>query len=291
MTGTTGSARHEAERLVAALLARASQGGRDGESGLGDMLTGVVGQFFSGTGAQQHKSSTGWATGTAECCVCPICRAIAALRDPTPETAERLAAGAGDLATGVASMMRAFSTIAGATGSRPKPKTAPRREPTPDQAWSTATRAGEGPVAPARPDENADPWGAATHSPAAPGPGESAAGGPESSAEAGREAGARPGAHAAAEAASTGGRRPAAASGGTGPRTEESDPDVAKHTRRRDADPWAAAVANYAKEDSPRKTGVVGSGSVDHDVSARGTPAAAEDHGNRPGDDAPGDVV
>lgn len=289
MTGTTGSARQEAERLVAALLARASQGGRDGDGGLGDMLTGVVGQFFSGTGSQQHKSSTGWATGTAECCVCPICRAIAALRDPTPETAERLAAGAGDLATGVASMMRAFSTIAGATATKPKPKTAPRPEPTPDQAWSTATRAGERPVAPAKVDENTDPWGAATRSPAG----------------AGHEAGARPEACAAAEAASTGGRRPAAASGGADPRTEESDgvigsphprseesdSDVAKHTRRRDADPWAAAVANYAKEDSPRKTGVVGSGSVDHDVSARGTPAAAEDHGNRPGDDAPGDVV
>ncbi|MFI7597657.1 hypothetical protein [Actinoplanes sp. NPDC049681] len=291
MTGTTGSARQEAERLVAALLAMASQG--RGEGGLGDMLTGVAGQFFSGTGSQQHKSSTGWATGTAECCVCPICRAIAALRDPTPETAERLATGAGDLAAGVASMMRAFSTIAGASGSRPKPKTAPRPEPTPDQAWSTATRAGEGPVAPAQPDETADPWGAATRSPA---PTRGPAG-------AGHEAGARAGGRAAAEAASTGGRRPAAASGGPLSRTEKADSvnggplpraeesDVAKHTRRRDADPWAAAVANYAKEDSPGETGVVGSRSVDHDVSARGTPAAAEDHGSRPGDDAPGDVV
>jgi hypothetical protein len=51
----------------------------------------------------------GLATGSDECCICPICRVIAAIRDPSPEFAERLATGAGDLAAGVAEILRAFS--------------------------------------------------------------------------------------------------------------------------------------------------------------------------------------
>ncbi|MFC6020517.1 hypothetical protein ACFP2T_30645 [Plantactinospora solaniradicis] len=60
----------------------------------------------------------GFATGSPECCVCPVCRSIAALRDPSPEFAERLATGAGDFAAGVASLLRAFSSVAGNTGNR-----------------------------------------------------------------------------------------------------------------------------------------------------------------------------
>ncbi|GAA4253857.1 hypothetical protein GCM10022255_056270 [Dactylosporangium darangshiense] len=73
--------REEAERLVAAALAAASMAAR---------------------------STAGFATGSAECCVCPLCKAIAAARDPDPDFAERLATGAGDLAAGVASVLRAF---------------------------------------------------------------------------------------------------------------------------------------------------------------------------------------
>jgi hypothetical protein len=75
--------REEAERLVATALA---------------------------TLAMATRGATGFATGSAECCVCPVCKAIAAARDPDPEFAERLAAGAGDLASGVASVLRAFSS-------------------------------------------------------------------------------------------------------------------------------------------------------------------------------------
>lgn len=74
--------REEAERLVAAALAAASMAAR---------------------------STAGFATGSAECCVCPLCKAIAAARDPDPQVAERLATGAGDLAEGVASFLRTFS--------------------------------------------------------------------------------------------------------------------------------------------------------------------------------------
>jgi hypothetical protein len=73
--------REEAERLVATALAAVSMAA---------------------------NGAAGFATGSAECCVCPVCKAIAAARDPDPEFAERLAAGAGDLAAGVASVLRAF---------------------------------------------------------------------------------------------------------------------------------------------------------------------------------------
>ena len=95
--------REEAERLVAAALAAVSMAAR---------------------------STTGFATGSAECCVCPLCKAIAAARDPDPDLAERLATGAGDLAAGVASVLRAFAP--------PRPA-AREREGGPD-AWRAATK-------------------------------------------------------------------------------------------------------------------------------------------------------
>ena len=312
----TGSAREEAERLVAALLAKAAQ--RD----LGDLL-----RSFSGTGSQQHNRSTGWATGTAECCVCPVCRAIAAVREPTPHTAERLATGAGDLATGVAGMLRAFSTIAGVTSPKPQPRPAARPGPTPDQAWSAATDHTPVPQPPV--DANADPWGAATRSPAPESPAEpdpvhdevaanpaepvpvlpvdenadpwgaatrSPAPRPER-----HEAVARPAGPAATESASTMSEDAGPAVVRAEPRTEESDvvkptrgrkTDIGDATpRNRPADPWAAAVADDANRVSRGKTGVAGTGSVDHDVAAHETPAPAEDRGTRAGDDAPGDAV
>jgi hypothetical protein len=75
--------REEAERLVAAALAAVSMAA---------------------------NSTAGFATGSAECCACPLCRAIAAARDPDPQLAERLATGAGDIAAGVASFLRNFNS-------------------------------------------------------------------------------------------------------------------------------------------------------------------------------------
>ncbi|WP_433126023.1 hypothetical protein ACQPWW_25450 [Micromonospora sp. CA-240977] len=112
MGGTDpGSAREEAERLVATLLAGArlaSAGSAGGAFGsLGGVLAGVLGHSIDSDGRPGVGGA--FATGSAECCVCPVCRGIAALRDPSPEFAERLATGAGDLAAGVASLLRAFS--------------------------------------------------------------------------------------------------------------------------------------------------------------------------------------
>jgi hypothetical protein len=99
--------RDEAERLVAAALAAVSMAA---------------------------QSTAGFATGSAECCVCPLCKAIAAARDPDPEFAERLASGVGDLAAGVASVLRAFGT----RQTQAPPENA-------DDVWHTATARGSEP--------------------------------------------------------------------------------------------------------------------------------------------------
>src|SRR6266540_3752729 len=165
-----GTAREEAERLVATVLAMAAQSGLGGAPGdrdhdhdheddtlsgtarrlgeglsaIGDTVAGFVGHLTgaSGGGSGAHswtmgtqtiggRAMVGWATGSAECCVCPLCRVIASLRDPSPETAERLATGAGDFATGVASLLRAFSAMTSNT--RPRKPASPGR-PAPDPA-------------------------------------------------------------------------------------------------------------------------------------------------------------
>lgn len=74
-----GTAREEAEKLVATVLAVA---------------------------AMAANANPSLSNGSAECCVCPFCKVIAAVRDPDPEMVERIATGAGDLAAGFASFMR-----------------------------------------------------------------------------------------------------------------------------------------------------------------------------------------
>lgn len=168
--GTTdpGSAREEAERLVAMLLATAKLAAATPGAGpwgpLGGILSGVLGHSPGGTGAGDGASDrsgtgAGFATGSPECCACPVCRGIAALRDPSPEFAERLATGAGDLAAGVASLLRAFApaepggptATGGSAGAaagdhvwREATRTGHDSQPAPEQdVWSAATR-GEG---------------------------------------------------------------------------------------------------------------------------------------------------
>src|SRR5262245_11357802 len=84
MTEEHDPIRDEAQRLVAAALAAVSV-------------------------AANGLTAAHVSTGTPECCICPICRVIAAMRDPSPEVADRLAAGAADLAVGVASMLRSLA--------------------------------------------------------------------------------------------------------------------------------------------------------------------------------------
>jgi hypothetical protein len=100
--------RDEAERLVAAALAALS----------------VASRTLPGFAA---RAGEGFATGSPECCVCPVCKTIAAMREPNPEFAERLATGAADLAVGVASLLRSLS----------RPTTRPSSDE--DDAWHEAT--------------------------------------------------------------------------------------------------------------------------------------------------------
>ncbi|WP_030488909.1 hypothetical protein [Micromonospora chokoriensis] len=179
-----GSAREEAERLVATLLAgaRLASVGSAGDAlgSLGGMLSGVLGHSAGPDG----RSGVGgaFATGSPECCVCPVCRGIAALRDPSPEFAERLATGAGDFAAGVASLLRAFSPAEPPATSPFEPAAAPSApasstpaastddvlpEPTPsapstgagdDHVWRDATRTGHD----SQPAPERDVWSVAT---------------------------------------------------------------------------------------------------------------------------------
>jgi hypothetical protein len=164
--------REEAERLVAAALAAASFALRG--AGAGGPLAGLAERFLGGGHA---PSGSPIATGTPECCVCPVCRAIAALRDPSPELALRLASGASDVASGITTILRAVNSAT----ARPAQ---PRRDRPPDAGatWRAATRdenyrsvpepAGSGSDATAGPGDagpwaadagDADPWHAATH--------------------------------------------------------------------------------------------------------------------------------
>ncbi|MFI9640174.1 hypothetical protein ACIG87_08905 [Micromonospora sp. NPDC051925] len=167
-----GSAREEAERLVATLLATARLASAGVGSGagpwgpLGGIVSSVLGHSADAsrpTGGT-HRAD-GFGTGSAECCICPVCRAIATLRDPSPEFAERLATGAGDLAAGIASLMRAFGAPRAGEASHGTPGDASAAAgpagPTDsdaDHVWREATRSGhDSASAPER-----DVWSAAT---------------------------------------------------------------------------------------------------------------------------------
>jgi hypothetical protein len=224
------AARSEAERLVATVLAMAEQGGAGPDlplSGTDALHTvaDVVGRLAGG------RRGGAWATGDPECCVCPVCRAIAAARHPTPENAARLASSAGDLATGVASALRAVSTLAGAGSPR---RRSPRRPasppPPPGDAWSTATRSAT--VAPAadRPSAAADRPPAASPAADRPSPASPAADRPSPASSA---------ADRPSPAASAADRPSPAASAGPAPDVPGTRPAPLPSSA---ADPWAAAT-------------------------------------------------
>jgi hypothetical protein len=126
-----GTAREEAERLVASAIGavslvarrigRTSRGpvsssplGEALPPGFGPLADALVDSARSAFGLGQPEYRV--ANGSPECCVCPVCRAIAAMRDPSPQAAERLATGAGDLAAGVASFLRAVAGAGAGAG-------------------------------------------------------------------------------------------------------------------------------------------------------------------------------
>lgn len=108
------TARHEAERLVAAGLAALSTaadriGAPTRERG-GTAAAGydAIGDILFGRAKQRHRV----ANDSAACCQCPVCKLISAARDPDPVIAERIAHGAGALAENAARVLR---TVVGPT--------------------------------------------------------------------------------------------------------------------------------------------------------------------------------
>jgi hypothetical protein len=142
--------RTEAERLVATGLAAMSmaadrigaptreRGGAAAASfdALGDML-------FGPAGHRQHSV----ANDSPACCRCPVCRVIAAARQPSPTFAEKLATGVGFMAEGAARVLRGVAGAASGAASAARPASSP---------------------APAPPPAEPDPWAAATTEPPAP---------------------------------------------------------------------------------------------------------------------------
>ncbi len=296
MAGETGSAREEAERLVAAVLAMAGGKGqdenpggtsaalRDGLGNLGDTLTGLVNQITGAPEGQEpagRHTTYGWSTGSRECCVCPICRLIAGTRDPNPNTAERLATGAGDMAMGVASLMRGLSAVTSVV--KPivmppaKPAARPSRPaaspPDPDTAWSAATRTTREPDTEPAPDEDESPWAAATRAEArqAEEAREAARRAEQARAAAEARVAAEAGAAAEAWAAEQAGEARVAAEAREAARRAEAAPVTppAAKAPRAGQDVWAAATSADAAE-------VTATGDVAHDDAGDEAPHAAD---------------
>lgn len=172
----TGSVREEAERLVAAALAAASVAAR-GLVRTANPLSGVAdaAERLLAGGGPGHV-----ATGSPECCVCPLCRAIAAVRDPSPQVALKLATGAADLASNVTGVLRTVGDlVSGPPAPRREPASGrepadrPRTAADPGVIWRMATASGEAApgggaaagqrsTAPEDGQEPDDPWHAAT---------------------------------------------------------------------------------------------------------------------------------
>jgi hypothetical protein len=160
-----GSAREEAERLVAVAFGAASSAAR-GLVRAANPLSGVAdaAERLLAGGGPGHV-----ATGSPECCVCPLCRGIAAVRDPDPRLALKLAGSAADLASTVVDALR---VVGDAVSRPPAPRTAgagapdavrrPRTAPDPDITWRMATATKPDPGDPLPGDEPDDPWHAAT---------------------------------------------------------------------------------------------------------------------------------
>jgi hypothetical protein len=123
--------RDEAEKLVAAAIAAVSMAARS-LGGPGSRLGGA------------------FATGTPECCVCPVCRVVAAMRDPNPDLAEKLSAGAGEL-----------RTLSRGGDGRAHERDTDEATREGDEFWEALRRRARGGA------DEADPWHAATTSPPA----------------------------------------------------------------------------------------------------------------------------
>ncbi|GAA5137132.1 hypothetical protein GCM10023339_77020 [Alloalcanivorax gelatiniphagus] len=92
-----GSLGEEAAKLLGALSGWA----REHAGGLGEGIDEATSQ----AAAQVHDLDEHLATGSAECTVCPVCRAVHAVRQLSPEVTDHLASAFTSLAQAAAAVM------------------------------------------------------------------------------------------------------------------------------------------------------------------------------------------
>jgi hypothetical protein len=103
-----GSLGEEAAKLLGALSGWARE--QAGEAG--DGLSGLAAQ----AAASAHELNDHLATGAAECTVCPVCRAISAARQVSPEVSAHLSAAMTSLAQAAAALVATTPRSAGGKG-------------------------------------------------------------------------------------------------------------------------------------------------------------------------------
>lgn len=120
-----GSAAEEAAKLIDALSTWARDRGPDLGASLGAGLTaGLAGLAGHAANVAHAAKDLGaelddhLATGAPECTYCPICRAVHAVREASPEIKAHLADAAGSLMQAAASVLAAAATPSSGDGER-----------------------------------------------------------------------------------------------------------------------------------------------------------------------------
>lgn len=103
--GTLGE---EAAKLLGVLSGWAREHAPDA----GDGLSGLA----SHAASSAHEINDRLATGAVECTVCPLCRAISAVRQVSPEVTAHLSAAVGSLAQAAAALMATTSHTGSGSG-------------------------------------------------------------------------------------------------------------------------------------------------------------------------------
>ncbi len=106
-----GSLAEEAAKLAGAFATWAAQQGTGFGHQVQDHAHDVAGAVRDGLGECAHRLSEHTATGASECTVCPVCRAISAVRDVSPEVKGHLTTAATSLLAAATGLAAAFVDV------------------------------------------------------------------------------------------------------------------------------------------------------------------------------------
>ncbi|WP_457205730.1 hypothetical protein [Nocardioides sp. P5_C9_2] len=124
-----GSLAEETAKLIGALSGWAREHGAD----VGETASGLADHLVDQVSGAAHQVDEHLATGAPECTVCPICRAVHAVRQLSPEVRTHLATAASSLVQAAAGVLATVAPDADASGAepggRPRPSSARRAEP------------------------------------------------------------------------------------------------------------------------------------------------------------------